>query len=103
MVVVKLAGEAGGGVAIVHAQLPPRAVAVGVDRRLGHAELPGDLLGGQVLVDKPQALALTRRKKRGWIVRDIRSCAHNGSLNDELGRTSTLRRKVAHNKLHSDA
>ena len=74
---VKLAGEAGSGVAVVYAQLPPGAVAVGVDRRLGHAELPGDLLGGKVLIDKPQAFALTRRKKRGWIVRDIRSCAHN--------------------------
>ena len=74
---VKLAGEPGGGVAIVDAQLPSCAVAIGVDRRLGHAELPGDLLGGEVLIDKPQAFALTRRKKRGWIVRDIRSCAHN--------------------------
>ena len=56
---VKLAGEARGGVAIVYAQFPPRAVAVGVDRRLRHAELPGDLLGGEMLVDEPQALPFT--------------------------------------------
>jgi len=30
-----------------------------------------------VLIDKPQAFTLTRRKKRGWIVRDIRSGSHN--------------------------
>jgi hypothetical protein len=39
-------------------------------------ELAGDLLGGQVLIDQPQAFALARREKRGWIVRDIHSCAH---------------------------
>jgi hypothetical protein len=79
MVNVELPGEAGGAVAILHAELAPRAIAIGVDRRLGHAKLTGDLFGGQVLIDQPQAFALTRRKKRCWIVGDIRSCAHNQS------------------------
>jgi len=43
MVKVELAGEAGGGIPIVHAQLAARAVAIGVDRGLGHAKLAGDL------------------------------------------------------------
>jgi len=77
MVKVELAGETGGAVAILHAEFASGAVAIGVDRSLGHPELAGDLLGGQVLIHEPQAFALTRRKKRGWIVRDIRSCAHN--------------------------
>jgi hypothetical protein len=76
MVKVELAGQAGGAVAVVDPELAPGTVAIGVDRGLGHPQLPGDLLGGQVLIDQPQAFALTRRKKRGWIVRDIRSCAH---------------------------
>ena len=79
MVNVELTGEAGGAVAILDAELAASAVAIGVDRRLGHAELAGDLFGGQVLIDQPQAFALTRRKKRRWIVGDIRSCAHNES------------------------
>jgi hypothetical protein len=77
MVKIELAGETCGAVAVVDAELAPGAVAIGVDRRLGHPELAGDLFGGQVLIDQPQAFALTRRKKRGWIVRDIRSCAHS--------------------------
>ena len=44
MVNVELAGEARGGVAILDAEFAPRAVAVGVDRSLGHAEFAGDLL-----------------------------------------------------------
>lgn len=79
MVNVELTGEAGGAVAILDAELAPSAVAIGVDRRLGHAELTGDLFGGQVLIDQPQAFALTRRKKRRWIVGDSRSRAHNDS------------------------
>jgi len=30
-----------------------------------------------VLIDQPQAFALARRKKRRWIVGDIRSGSHN--------------------------
>jgi hypothetical protein len=60
MVNVKSAGEAGGGVAILDAELAAGAVAVGVHRGLGHAEFAGDLLRRQMLVDQSQALALTR-------------------------------------------
>ena len=77
MVNVELAGHAGRGIAIVHAELAPGAVAVGVDRGLGHPKLAGDLLRGQVLIDQPQAFALAWRKKPGWIVHDIRSFAHS--------------------------
>ena len=77
MVNVELAGEACGGIAIVHAELAPGAVAVGIDRGLGHPKLAGDLLRRQVLIDQPQAFALTWRKKPGWIVHEIRSSAHN--------------------------
>ena len=77
MVNIELAGETRGAVAVIDAELAPGAVAIGVDRRLRHPELTGDLLGRQVLIDQPQAFTLARRKKRGWIVRDIRSCAHN--------------------------
>jgi hypothetical protein len=34
---------AGGLVTVTGAQFPPRAVAIGVDRGLGHAKFPGDL------------------------------------------------------------
>ena len=57
---VEFAQDAGGLEAVVDAQLAPGAVAIGVDRRLGHAELAGDLLGAEMLVDQPQAITLTR-------------------------------------------
>jgi hypothetical protein len=76
MVNVEFAGEASGGVAILNAQLAPRAVAIGVDRGLGHAELAGDLLGGQVLVDKAQAFALTLREQSHGIFGNDAPCAH---------------------------
>jgi hypothetical protein len=63
MVNVELAGQAGGGVAILDAELAAGAVAVGVDRGFRHAELTGDLLGRQMLIDQPQAFALTRREQ----------------------------------------
>jgi hypothetical protein len=44
MVNVELAGELGRGVAVFDAELAPGAVAIGVHRRLRHAELAGDLL-----------------------------------------------------------
>jgi hypothetical protein len=75
-----LAGETGGAVAVLDAQLAAGAVAIGVDRGLGHAELSGDLFGGQVLIDQPQAFTLSRRKKRGWIVGDIRSVSHSETI-----------------------
>jgi hypothetical protein len=57
---VELAGQAGGGIAILDAELAPRAVAIGVDRGLRHAEFAGDLFGAEMLVDQPQAITLTR-------------------------------------------
>ncbi|HEY2753689.1 MAG TPA: hypothetical protein VGI62_20250 [Phenylobacterium sp.] len=61
MVNVELPRESCGGVAVLDAELSPGAVAIGVHRCLGHAELAGDLLGRQVLVDQPKAFALARR------------------------------------------
>lgn len=78
MVNVKLAGQAGGGIAVVHAELAPGAIAIGIDRSLGHPKLTGDLLRRQVLIDQSQAFALAWRKKPGWIIHDIRSSAHSG-------------------------
>jgi hypothetical protein len=63
MVNIELAGEAGGRIAILHAELAPGAVAVGVHRGLGHAEFARDLLGRQVLIDQAQAFALAGRKQ----------------------------------------
>ena len=63
MVNVVAAQQAGGLVAVVHAELAARAVAVGVHRGLGHPELAGDLLGAEVLVDEPQALPFALRQQ----------------------------------------
>jgi len=76
MVNVELAGEAGGGVAVLDAQLAPRAVAIGVDRGLGHAELAGDLLGGQVLVHQTQAFALALCEQSHRIFGNDAPCGH---------------------------
>lgn len=63
--------QAGGLVAVVHAQPLARLVDVGVDRVLGDAEPAADLLGAEVLLDESKALPLTRRQEpddleRGW-------------------------------------
>lgn len=55
-------------IAVGHAQFPPRTVAIGVDRRLRHAQSPGDLLGAQVTVDQPQAFPLPRGEQLDRIV-----------------------------------
>jgi hypothetical protein len=70
MVKIHRADQAGGGVAVVHPELAPGAVAVGVDRGLGHAELAGDLLRRQVLVDQAQTFALSGREQADRI--DVR-------------------------------
>jgi hypothetical protein len=44
MVNIEPASQLGGGEAVLDAKLAPGAVAIGVDRSLGHAELAGDLL-----------------------------------------------------------
>ena len=57
---VEFAQEAGGLEPVVDAQLAPRAVAVGVDGRLGHPQFARDLLGAEMLVDQPQAITFPR-------------------------------------------
>ena len=76
MVNVGLPREAGRGVAILDSELAARAVAIGVHRGLGHAELAGDLLGRQVLVDQAQAIALAGREQSYRIFGDDVPCAH---------------------------
>jgi hypothetical protein len=63
MVNAAAAQQARGFVAGGGAQLAARTVAVGVDRRLGHAQLAGDLLGAEMLVHEAQAFALTLREQ----------------------------------------
>ena len=85
MVNVELSGELGRGVAVLDAELAAGAVAIGVDRSLGHAELAGDLLRGQMLIDKPQAFALTRREQSHRIFGDDVPCAHGATTKRRLG------------------
>jgi hypothetical protein len=73
---VELPGEARGGVAVLHAQLAPGAVAIGVDGSLRHAEFAGDLLGRQMLIDQPQAFTLARREQAHRIFGDDVACTH---------------------------
>src|SRR6185312_9172205 len=103
MVNVELPGEARGGVAVLDAELAARAVAVGVHRGLGHAELAGDLFGRQVLIDQPQAIALTWCEQSHRVFGDDVPCAHATTLNDDLKPPSTLRRRMMTDRLHSDA
>ena len=93
MVNVVAAQQAGGLVPVVHAELAPRPVAVGVDGGLGHAQLAGDLLGAEVLVDEAQALTLPLREQADRIFLDLRPCAHGLIVNDGLTLASTLSRK----------
>jgi hypothetical protein len=73
---VELAGHARGGVAVLDAELAAGAVAIGVDRRLRHAQLAGDLLRGKVLVDKAQAFTLTQREQAYRVFRTVVPSAH---------------------------
>ena len=76
---VKLARQARGGVAILHAQLAAGAVAIGVDGSLRHAEFAGDLLRRQMLIDEPQAFTLARREQAHRIFDDDVACSHSDS------------------------
>lgn len=78
MVNVGPAQQARGGVAVVHAQLAARPVAVGVDGGLRHAELAGDLLGRQVLIDQPQALPLPGGEQVDRIGGGVQAHSHDG-------------------------
>lgn len=95
MVNVELPGEAGGGVTVLDAELAAGAIAVGVHRGLGHAELAGDLLGGQVLVDEPQTLALARCEQPHRIFGDDISCDHSASSKRRLGARVYFNAKAA--------
>jgi hypothetical protein len=79
MVNVELSGQPRGGVAILDAELAPRAVAVGVDGRLGHAKFAGDLLGRQMLIDQAQAFALAGRKQPHRVFGNDVACDHSAS------------------------
>jgi len=74
-----LPGDPGRGIAVVDPQLAARTIAIGVDRCLRHAELARDLLGRQMLIDQPQALALTWREQGGRIGSDVCTRAHKAS------------------------
>jgi hypothetical protein len=74
---VQLARQARRGVAILHAQLAPGAVAIGIDGSLRHAEFAGDLLRRQVLIDQPQAFALAWREQSHRIFGDDVACSHS--------------------------
>jgi hypothetical protein len=63
-------------VAVGNAELAPRAVAIGVDRGLGHAELAGDLLGAEVLVDEAQAFPFALRQQLYGLAHDVGSHRH---------------------------
>ena len=50
-------------IAVRDPEFAPRAVAIGVDRRLRHAQFAGDLLGAEMLVYQAQTLALALREQ----------------------------------------
>jgi hypothetical protein len=76
MVNIEPPGEAGGGVAILDAELAAGAVAIGVHRGLGHAQFAGDLLRRKVLIDEPQAFAFARREQPHRIFGNDVACSH---------------------------
>ncbi len=77
MVNVELTRQTRGGVAILNTELSACAIAVGVHRGLGHAQLTGDLLGRQMLIDKAQAFALARREQPHRLFRNDVSRDHS--------------------------
>jgi hypothetical protein len=79
MVNVELAGEAGGGVAVLDAELASRAVAVGVHRSLGHAKFAGDLFRRQMLIHEAQAFAFARGEQPHRIFGNDDACDHSAS------------------------
>ena len=76
MVNVQLAQQARRGVAVVHAELPAGAVAIGVDGGLGHAQFARDLLRRQMLIHKPQAFPLSRREQADGIHSGVSARRH---------------------------
>jgi hypothetical protein len=47
-------------VTVADAEFAARTVTIGVDGGFRHAELPGDLLRGQMLIDQPQTFPFPR-------------------------------------------
>jgi len=72
-----VAQQTGGFVAVVDAKFATGAVAVGVDRRLGHAELAGDFLRAEVLVHESQAFALTLGEQLDRVLNDRQTRCHD--------------------------
>ena len=91
---VELARQAGGGVAILDAQLAPRAVAIGVDRGLRHAEFTGDLLRRQVLIDEAQTFAFAGGEQPHGIIDDVVACAHYANSKRRLGPPVYFKAKI---------
>ena len=91
---VELARQARGGIAILDAQLAPRAVAIGVDRGLRHAEFAGDLLRRKVLIDEPQTFAFAGGEQPHGIIDDVVACAHYESSKRRLGPPVYFKAKI---------
>jgi hypothetical protein len=72
--------QSGGLEAIVDSQLAASTVAIGVDRRLGHAELARDFLRAEMLVDESQAFALTLGEQLDRVLYDRRTRGHGDSV-----------------------
>jgi hypothetical protein len=91
---VQLARQARGGVAVLDAQLAPRAVAIGVDRGLRHAQFTGDLLRGKVLIHEAQTFAFTGGEQPHGIVDDVVACAHYANSKRRLGPPVYFKAKI---------
>ncbi len=70
-------------VAIVDSQPMARLIDVGVDGVFGDSQPPGDLLGAEVLMDQPQALALARSQLLDRLSVGLCTPTHGATLNEE--------------------
>ena len=64
---------------VLHPEAMARLVEVAVDRVLGDAEATPDLLGAQMIMDQPQALALARRELHDGRTVRLMGLAHKPS------------------------
>ena len=67
-------------IAVLDAQALARLVEMGVDGVLGDAELAADLLGAQMVMDQPQALAFARRQQLDGLGGRLSQLAHAPKL-----------------------